>query len=76
MKLEIKNNSQKGRETEVFLDGINISKFCQKAEIKIDVHEANQAQITFIPTAIEFDGEVAIYANIGNAKYKLVEDEK
>lgn len=76
MKLKIISKTMHPRDTEVELDGQLISKCITAVTINLDIHKAsNEAILKLIPSAIEFDGEVAIFANIGDKKYKLMEEE-
>jgi hypothetical protein len=74
MKVELKCNSRAGKESQLFLDGQDISNYCNRVIIETDVHKANKAIIHIIPTTIETTTGADVFVNFGGKKYKLVEE--
>lgn len=74
MKLELKCGSQTGRDASLCLDGQDISKACCNVSVNVDVHKANMAILSVIPTAIEVISDTEIYVNFNGKKYRLVEE--
>jgi len=75
MKVKITSKGMQPKDTEIEIDEQPIAKYTTSITINSDVHKPpNELILKLLPTTIEYEGEVAVFVNLGEKKYRLVEE--
>ena len=72
MKLKV-SSERTSPKVSVTLDETNVASICTSIEISHRAGELPEALLTLVPSAIEIESDVDMFVQIGEKRYRLVE---